>query len=559
MEKQKSTDMDKKQNAVVGNPQIRRVTIYENEATTQWFCGKDVCRNLGFKDHKKALAYHVTAENKQTGKLDTHGGQQDAIFINEAGILQLVAATCKTNTSTLGRISPADVEGIRRVYDRKGQVWYSACDACHKLGHRNMSEALNRHVSPQNRQLCVFDGNRRTCHAINATGFIELRTPRIQRRMEAIKSSLIQASENDKRDDGEERHLDLEDWGWIPANAQNIKVQHKTINGRVAIHYTHGSNTLLKGAGLKYISTPELRAKTVAEDKNQVFDAEGRISNYPMAWQEEFDKNPLPVRVPPKHQLTLDLLMSDFIQSRRAYLKTNRDGRNLIEPKDWMDSPQFTFNLMEWFGAFHYTDKYSQRKACTMDREVCKAWLNKVMDSLCFLLRTGIISPVDEVAGTSSYTYTLQFNKSWIEQIRSDTLPSPVRIPPCIGRSLHGGNLSTPYKYAANRLLCTGVLNPAVSCMKRYQEGVLSMPLMQYCYLTGIPPFEDWAEHTNTGRPEYPSTKREKYATHMIKNTVEVYHLFEFINISWGTVGQKTATRKRAQSAIIWIRPLYQF
>ena len=58
-----------------------------------WFVGKDVCRALGYKDHRYALDKHVDIRDKSRCGIHTPGGKQAAIIINESGLYALVLAS----------------------------------------------------------------------------------------------------------------------------------------------------------------------------------------------------------------------------------------------------------------------------------------------------------------------------------------------------------------------------------------------------------------------------------------------------------------------------------
>ncbi len=56
-----------------------------------WFAAKDVCRILGYRDHKKAVKRHVRADEWTKRPLeDTIGRKQRTIVVNESGIYSLI-------------------------------------------------------------------------------------------------------------------------------------------------------------------------------------------------------------------------------------------------------------------------------------------------------------------------------------------------------------------------------------------------------------------------------------------------------------------------------------
>ena len=55
-----------------------------------WLVGKDVAECLGYASPLKALRDHVDKEDKGVTKLDTPGGKQEFITINESGLFSLI-------------------------------------------------------------------------------------------------------------------------------------------------------------------------------------------------------------------------------------------------------------------------------------------------------------------------------------------------------------------------------------------------------------------------------------------------------------------------------------
>lgn len=77
-----------------------QITIFENEMLgtvrtlyqngEPWFVGKDVADMLGYKETAKAIREHVDEDDKGVSVLDTPGGKQEAVIINEAGVYSLI-------------------------------------------------------------------------------------------------------------------------------------------------------------------------------------------------------------------------------------------------------------------------------------------------------------------------------------------------------------------------------------------------------------------------------------------------------------------------------------
>lgn len=69
--------------------QIRTVTI-DGEP---WFVGKDIAENLGYSGAAKAIRTHVDDEDKGVTVLDTPGGKQNVVIINESGLYCLILSS----------------------------------------------------------------------------------------------------------------------------------------------------------------------------------------------------------------------------------------------------------------------------------------------------------------------------------------------------------------------------------------------------------------------------------------------------------------------------------
>ena len=55
-----------------------------------WFVGKDITDNLKYKNSRDAIAYHVDEEDKGVARIDTPGGAQDLVIVNESGLYALI-------------------------------------------------------------------------------------------------------------------------------------------------------------------------------------------------------------------------------------------------------------------------------------------------------------------------------------------------------------------------------------------------------------------------------------------------------------------------------------
>ena len=58
-----------------------------------WLVGKDVAEALGYTNPQKALREHIDDEDKGVNKMDTPGGRQKLLVINESGLYSLVMSS----------------------------------------------------------------------------------------------------------------------------------------------------------------------------------------------------------------------------------------------------------------------------------------------------------------------------------------------------------------------------------------------------------------------------------------------------------------------------------
>jgi len=68
---------------------VRTVTV-DNEP---YFVGKDVAEILGYSGTAKAIRTHVDGEDKGVTTMDTPGGKQDLVIINESGLYSLILSS----------------------------------------------------------------------------------------------------------------------------------------------------------------------------------------------------------------------------------------------------------------------------------------------------------------------------------------------------------------------------------------------------------------------------------------------------------------------------------
>ena len=61
------------------------ITSYIDNKQNVWFRGKDVAKILGYSDTDQAIRKHVDEEDKNRAPVETLGGLQNCVFINESG------------------------------------------------------------------------------------------------------------------------------------------------------------------------------------------------------------------------------------------------------------------------------------------------------------------------------------------------------------------------------------------------------------------------------------------------------------------------------------------
>jgi anti-repressor protein len=64
-----------------------------NKDGEPWFVGKDVAEVLGYSQTAKAIREHVDEDDKGVSVLDTPGGKQSTIIINESGLYSLILSS----------------------------------------------------------------------------------------------------------------------------------------------------------------------------------------------------------------------------------------------------------------------------------------------------------------------------------------------------------------------------------------------------------------------------------------------------------------------------------
>lgn len=79
------------------------IEIFKNEEFGQvrvirinnqpWFVGKDVAEKLGYTNPQKAIRTHVDEDDRGVNEMDTPGGKQDLVIINESGLYSLMLSS----------------------------------------------------------------------------------------------------------------------------------------------------------------------------------------------------------------------------------------------------------------------------------------------------------------------------------------------------------------------------------------------------------------------------------------------------------------------------------
>ncbi len=77
-----------------------RVLEIENEP---WFVGRDIATVLGYSNPPKAVRTHVDEEDKGVNEMDTPGGKQKIIVINESGLYSLILSSKLPNAKKFKR------------------------------------------------------------------------------------------------------------------------------------------------------------------------------------------------------------------------------------------------------------------------------------------------------------------------------------------------------------------------------------------------------------------------------------------------------------------------
>ena len=86
--------------AVFENPEFKDVRIVYR-GRNPWFCGKDVCKLFGDRNHNRSLS-RVSDDDKEQFEVDTKGGKQKVTFVNESGLYTLLLGMQPQKANTKG-------------------------------------------------------------------------------------------------------------------------------------------------------------------------------------------------------------------------------------------------------------------------------------------------------------------------------------------------------------------------------------------------------------------------------------------------------------------------
>ena len=111
-----------------------------------WFVGKDVCTLFGDKNHNRSLS-RVSDDDKQMVTLDTKGGKQKMVAVNEAGLYTLLLGMYpqKANKDGLPYAYPQHIqERIEKMNQFRRWVTHEVLPSLRKRGTYMTDEARFR-------------------------------------------------------------------------------------------------------------------------------------------------------------------------------------------------------------------------------------------------------------------------------------------------------------------------------------------------------------------------------------------------------------------------------
>ena len=75
---------------IFDNAALGSVRVVSDDTDTPYFVAADVCRALGYKNSRKAVADHVDAEDVTKRYTLSKGGKQQTLCVNESGVYALI-------------------------------------------------------------------------------------------------------------------------------------------------------------------------------------------------------------------------------------------------------------------------------------------------------------------------------------------------------------------------------------------------------------------------------------------------------------------------------------
>ena len=93
-----------------------KLNSYIDEKYNVWFQAKQVAKILGYKDTTQAIRKNVSIEDKYKGGVQTTGGLQICVFINESGFYSLVFSSKLETAKKFKRWVTSDVLPSIRKY-----------------------------------------------------------------------------------------------------------------------------------------------------------------------------------------------------------------------------------------------------------------------------------------------------------------------------------------------------------------------------------------------------------------------------------------------------------
>lgn len=108
---------------------VRTISIEEEV----WFVGKDVCEAFGDTNHKRSLA-NIDDSDRRVSKIETAGGKQNMVIINESGLYSLLFQMQPQRAKGVSQNEPPIEERIQKLKRFKKWVTGEVLPAIRKTG-----------------------------------------------------------------------------------------------------------------------------------------------------------------------------------------------------------------------------------------------------------------------------------------------------------------------------------------------------------------------------------------------------------------------------------------